>query len=260
MIARSAGAALALGLLLGPAALADETPRYFIHPVTTDLQRQLVPPKTDLCVLMDATAALKDNEVSADSLGLDRLKADLVKQKVGQTNLHFHLYYGTAYGAGRDGQARLVHHAVIGFAHELGFPKVTAGGVHMTVGNDRSWADQAEPLARKGLKPDAAEPASGDANVKVYPVRTPLSRYLADDTDCVVLVGPAVDGERGRLPNKYRAVAAQAVAELKLPDRKRIAFHVRSGQLTDAERRRLREDINQLGRELGSVGGYVREY
>ena len=258
MIGRSTGAALALALLLGPAGLADETPGYFIHPVTTDLQRQLVPPKTDLCVLVDAATALKDNEVTPAGLGLDRLKADLLKQKVGQTNLHFHLFYGT-FARDREGQARLAHFAVIGFAHELGFPKVTASGVHMTVGNDRSWADQAEPLTRGGLKPDAAEPAGGDANVKVYPVRTPLSRYLADDTDCVVLIGPAVDGERGRLPNRYRAVAAQAVAELKLPDRKRIAWHIRSGELTAAERRRLREDINQLGRELGSVGGYVRD-
>jgi hypothetical protein len=248
----------------GPSAAraGEPPPGYFVLPVTTALQRELVPPKTDVCVVLDASRALREEEVTPGRLGLDRLGAELRKLKVDRTTLHFHVFHGNLepkrnLGRDRDGASRMCHYAVIGFAHELGFAKVTASGTVMVNGAERAWEVQAEPLLRKGAPKDGPEPAAGDADVKVYPVRTALSRYLESNADCVVFIVPALDTDSGGLPSKYRAVAAKAVTDLKLPDRKRINFHIRRGSLTAEEAAQLQKDLNDLGEDLGSVGGYV---
>lgn len=273
MISRRTGVAVVLPLIvvlaavdagprspLGPSAAAgeDPTPRYFVCPVKTDLQERLVPPKTDVCVVVDASAALRDKELTPAGLSLDWLRTDLRKLKTDRTTLHFHLFCG-AVPADRDAASRMAHYAVIGFAHELGFPKVTASGIRMANGNDRTWEAQAEPLLKKDRPADGPEPASGDADVRVYPVRTALSRYLTSGADCLVVFEQPLDSEHGRLPNKYRAVAAQAVAELKLPERKQIAFHIQRGKLTDAEAAQLLNAVDHFGQELGSIGGYINQ-
>src|SRR5262245_53510017 len=131
MIHRLASAAvviLAVGLPLSPESLAAQppaAPRYFICPVTTELHRQLVPAETDLCVVMDTSAAVTPAGISADDLKFKKLRTELSKQKVAKTRLHFHLFYGNT-EPGREEEHKLLHYAAVGLGHDMGFRQVTA--------------------------------------------------------------------------------------------------------------------------------------
>src|SRR5205823_3360754 len=134
-----------------------------------------------------------------------------------KTRVHFELFYGHN-RADREGECKLLHYAVIGFAHDMGFPKVTASGFHFANGVQRTWEEHSAPLVRKdAASPDDDENPKGNADVKAYPVRTPLSRYLTWDVDCLIIIVPALDTDQGRIPEKIRAATIKAVAEMKLP-------------------------------------------
>lgn len=201
----------------------NSAPPYFIFRVETDLQRQLVPRKADVIVIMDTTAAIADGKISPEGLSLNQIHKDLSAFKKTNARVHFDLFFfGT--DARQQRAQDLLRCAVIGAAHEHGLSNVTAHGSYYN--SDVAWSGLVDTFAKKGRQPKGDEPAKGNDAVKVFPVRSQLSRYRTGDADCVVLVVDSLDKEKGMIPAKVREATAKYVAELKLTETMKIAFVV----------------------------------
>jgi hypothetical protein len=254
---------LALGsfLLLGlPGALAQAppspTPRYRIYGVTTELQRRLIPvhtsgkapPETQLLVVVDTTATLRADGIAVEGLSLSELWQDLSKRKVPRGHLHITVYYPPSTHVRTLQEKTLVRYALMGMAHDAGFPTVTS---RMDF-RGMTWEDYVDSFAGgPAREPKGDEAARGDDVVKVYPVQTELSRYLSRDADCVVVFAIAAQEERWKIPYKVWAAAAKAIAELKLAQKKQITFLVQGPRGTDEEDRELRADLQRFAEVRG---------
>ena len=222
-IAIGVAAAVSAGLPFSAQAQTT-TPSYFIYPVTTELQRQVIPHRADVVVIMDTTAAINDGKISLDGLNLDRLRKDLLEYKKGNARMHFNLFFKGVEERERRAQD-LLRYAFIGAAHDQGFSKVTAFGTWSN--DDIGWPEFVDTLTnKKPRQPKGDEGAKGDDVVKVFPVRSELSRFLTRDADCVVFVIDSLAKENGKIPDRIRDATAKYVAELKLTHKKGISFSI----------------------------------
>jgi len=140
-----------------------------------------------------------------------------------------------------------LRHAVIGFGYGMGFPKVTAYGQHPATAI--TWADHIATFTGKPRQPAGDEPASANELVKVYPVRTELSRCLTGNADCAVVIVPSLDKEQGVIPPKVREAASKLMAQLKLQHKKQVSFYL--GHVPDADRQQLLDDLSKLATAMG---------
>ena len=96
------------------------------------------------------------------------------------------------------------------------------------MGEAYKWREFIERIENSaGGKPDRDEPAVGDDLVRVYPVRTRLSRYLSHNSDCVadVLVVVQKDAETNLLP-KLRKSLKKHVSKLELDNTAKLLIRV----------------------------------
>jgi hypothetical protein len=229
-----------------PQSRAQEPPTYLIYPVKTELQRELAPARANLLVILDTTSAVKDSRIALDALQLQNLGKALLPHKKGDTKLHFTLFFPK--GDSEQFQAQnVLRYALMGFGHETGFPKVTAYG--QWPNTEITWAEHIATLTGKARQAVGDEPASGNDLVKVYPVKTELSRYLTSDADCAVVVVGSLAKEQGVIPQRVRETTAELVGKLKLPHKRRVSFYL--GHVPDEERQRLLNDFYQLAEGLG---------
>jgi RNA polymerase sigma factor (sigma-70 family) len=212
-------------------ALADEAPkpappedraknsRYFIFPVKTDLQRELVPEGTDIFVLLDASASLVDSKIDLSKLDLAGLEKELSPHKAAPKNLHMTLSFSERLLESRH---HTLIHAMTGFGYGIGFAKF---GVFTSVGPKvTTWKERTDDFTRKPRQPGGDEKATADKLVKAYPVRTELSRHFTADADCVVVVLPSLEKDKGTIPQPVRDAIADAVGKLGKIQKKRISF------------------------------------
>jgi hypothetical protein len=225
---------------------AQEPPAHLIYPVKTDLQRELAPAQANLIVFLDTTDVLKDNRIALDALKLQDIRKALLPHKAGDTKLHFTLFFKKSDGDQSQAQ-NVLRYTLIGFGHEAGFPKVTGFGHYPNT--DISWAAYVAAFTGKPRQPAGDEPASADAGVKVYPVRTELSRCLTSDADCAVVIVPSLAKDQGAIPEKVRAAAGDMVGKLKLAHKKRVSFYLR--HVPDEDKQQLSNEFYKLAEGLG---------
>lgn len=232
-----------------PSARSEEPalPRFFIWPVTTELQKQLTVKDANVYVLLDASEALKgDKHFLAN---LKALREPLLKYKKPDRRLNVTLFYhDPVHDPVQAQNQNLFRLAAIGLAHELGFSKVTGMGSHQAV--ETSWEDRVGQFRSPNIKDKAEENPKGDGDVKAYPVQTEYSRFLTSGADCAVLIQPSLEKEQGVIPDKIRAAVKKRVDELKLTQKKSIAFVIRHFE-SDESTQPLVNEFHEFAKDLG---------
>lgn len=231
----------------------DNIPQYFVFPIKTELQRSLIPYRADVYVLVNKMEALKSQRISLQPLSLPNLKKDLEKLRSAQTRLHFNLFANRDYGdvAGGD----ILRYSMIGIGHELGFARTTA--LHTMTATPISWSDYTAGIRGKADPETADEKLEVKDSAVACSVRTKLSRYLADNADCVVIISKDLTEAKGKIPENVRKDVMDAVKPFDVAIKLNILFGVR--YIKDEHRELLRQNLNELGQELGFGSCSVRE-
>lgn len=88
----------------------------------------------------------------------------------------------------------------------------------------------------------------GNNTVRIYPVRTPLSRFLFEESDCVVdfLVTPDPEVE-----DRVRVTVKAMAKKLDLARKRQIHFRVPADQVEERLRVPLQERLGRLATSLG---------
>ncbi len=124
---------------------------------------------------------------------------------------------------------------------------MTASGYYPAT--DISWKELSATFTGTPRQPKGAEPATANDLVKAYPVRTELSRYLTEDSDCVVVIIPSLEKDKGQIRQQVRDAVIDAVAKLKPPHKKRICF-VLKNFIADDERKQLCTEFYKLAEDM----------
>jgi hypothetical protein len=228
------------------------TPSHLVYTVRTDLQKELAPGQANVFVCVDTTEALKDRPIAVSALKLQDLENELQRHKKTNTKLHFNLFCkGTDVDQAQ--QRSLIRYALIGLGHELGFAKVTAYEHYSN--EDITWTDVVASFTGKNIKPDADEPVSENDVLRVFPVRTPLSRFLTSGADCTVVILPSLKKDGGVIPRNVLEAAPGLLNKVKLDQRNRISFHV--GYVNEEDRQLLLTNLRRFGEALGFAGSSV---
>jgi hypothetical protein len=187
-------------------------------------------------------SVVKPDGDSLDSKAIDfsKLEAALKPFRGKDHGLFLHVFFRPP--ASKDA-AQVLCWALEGFGRDAGFTTV------LVVRNfrDEDWK-QMTAAADQG-RADAEEPATGNDLVKVYPVRTALSRQLTFNADCVVDIVPPLEGQGDGLKPGVREAIRVAVGQLKLPRKDRVQFRVHRG--SEEAHGRFETTATDLAKSLG---------
>ncbi len=224
---------------------------FLVYPVTTELQHAILKSvggvPTQVYVRINANAVFKTNgEVDEGALNLDGLAKVL---KTYSEKNKSALYFGISGAHETDGPALppakkdqvIFNDKLIEWGKSQGF-RTTQVKSRYTRSTLDYWTRSFETNknAQAG-EPEGAEPSVGNDLLKIYPVRTALTRFLTVNSDCVVEILPIINGS---LPNAlgtelYDALVLHlAKLDLKKKHKLLLVFQWDSGS-TAEERKKL---------------------
>jgi RNA polymerase sigma factor (sigma-70 family) len=227
---------------------------YLILPVTTELQRTFLDWDRDTAraiVLLDGVSLVRpDGSVDGKALDFAGLREALQPYRGKGHTIVLNAWFRDPTSSPVEGR-RVLAWALEGFSRHAGFAKVRVSETFLAA-TDYDW-EKKTAGAEKGPV-NADEPATGNALVKVYPVRTALSR-LQTDADCVAEILPLLEA-RGddQLKPGVREALRLYIERLRLPHKELVAFRVRvrpdeSGR--EAAERFRKTTAEPLARSLG---------
>ena len=240
----------------------SEGKHYFLSPITTELQRSLLPPhfRPALAYVILDGAALVHGNGTIDAAGLDwealRKTLGSAKGRKDAVVVLNPIYHNTF---PPENTEHFVGWALEGFGYSLGF-----GKAYLSISsNEFNWDETRAAIARKMAgKPDAPEPMTGNSTVHVYPVRTLLSRYLTGNADCVVRFVAPFKGQSADIlePEVDKSIRTY-VGKLDLQEKDTVNFQLgfKKGAQEAVERFELNTSI-KLAHELGFKHRFVTQW
>ncbi len=221
-------------------------PNHVLFPIKTDLQRLLIPDQddADTYLFLNGPALISDGAVNKAALKVILLH--IARHQAKEAKVHVRVFF--------DRSANAQTYKPIEEALRSIAPELRIRVVHMSgewTNDNTTWQARLAHVNDKVIDPPGeAENATGDETVRVYPVRTALSRFLIGDSDGVV-----VDFLKPASPDRPEVAAALAssISKLKLERKDRIIFRVPHDSFTFPDfqsRDRWFQDWDRLARSL----------
>jgi hypothetical protein len=233
---------------------------FVVLPIRTELQRKLLGGSNSLKAYfeLDGTAFLgKDGDELMQAIDPNALRRALVAVK--GSDKEAHVVFTTMIESANKPHSALepLGKALRRIATEAGF-----GVARMTFTYAGKYDWQARVAASKAIgsvEDTADEGGVGDDLVKVYPVRTKVTRFIAD-VDCeVFFLKPLDSNDRPLISSELRDRVKKAVAELTLRSKKKVSFNISLSYKTPEARERNYEADTELIVGDGSGNGEWQE-
>jgi hypothetical protein len=216
---------------------------HLVFPVQTELQRLILGKDISVFVSLNLRGVVKEGG-ELDQAALRSIGRDLAAAGAREGIVHFRIFHDRTSSPGAD---KRLHDALRGLARAVGF---RGAKVDEELRNDDvTWRERIATLdrSRPGL-PRGDEPGMGNNTVRIYPVRTPLSRYLFEDSDCVVDFLAAPDPE---VEDRVRVTVKAMAKKLDLARKQQIHFQVPADKVEERSRVPLQERLSRLAKSLG---------
>lgn len=214
-------------------------PNYFVAPITTQLQRDVVSSTADVYAGVNCNAVQAEADGSSFTLpDKEALLADLKQARHHGPHLRLDVWFHMPPTVESEQIERVSSH-MTELAKAAGFEQVsTTEGMTST-----DWSTKLSPARSAELPtvelPDVQETPFGDEMVRVYPVRTPLSRFVLGEVNCVVQVLDPIDSRAVETWPQLSVSIAQNVRALQLAAGGRLRFTL----TTTAAGAKLAEDL-----------------
>lgn len=247
---------LLLATILGlqPNSFAADPPKkaYLLFPVRTQLQRDYLFSSTTRYYLMVYGSSMIDEKGKLDAslLNFEDLSNDLGRIRfIGkddslQANLIFEKEPSEA-------NERLLSLGILGWKQAMNYDQREP----ITIIGDMEWksAIQLAGDSRGLFTENEIENAVGDAPIRIYPVRTVLSR-IRTGADCVIsFTQPYGEDATGLVDEKTKSHIKELVDSLKLKERKSVEFSIRFKKNANGKAvvKFTKETSKDLAKELG---------
>lgn len=225
-----------------------DPPGYFVWPVRTALQRELIQPHTvNHVLLVNGRPGIIEQGANLRKLPLTDLRNELERfgPPAERSVLVTVMFAGEA-GQFDSGACQTLQLAVDGYLRFYGQAQVQSISSH--VQNGRTW-EQVTAGYSSGADPAVVtERPAADGPVTGYPVRTKLSRYLSSGADYVLVVEPRPTGPA--VPDAVKASAKAVAAGLEPSLLGRVKFCLRHPE-NQGHKQPLIDAYGRLAKELG---------
>jgi RNA polymerase sigma factor (sigma-70 family) len=204
---------------------------YLVFSARTDLHRLLLdggragPSATKAIVVVDGMSVVRaDGAVDGSALDFAGLGKALQPYRKSNDSI----LVNVCMGGGPNAGANVLGWALLGFAREDGCRNV-ATSFTWHGGPPYDWKERVDAAAKRlATGTNLDESAVGNDVVKVYPVRTMLSAWLTNESDCVVdILTPLIGSDEG-IPPDIRDAIRRYTAELRLPQTGIMSIRVRA--------------------------------
>jgi hypothetical protein len=225
-----------------------ESEHHLVLTVQTELQRLILGKDVSVFVTLDLTGVVKDGSLNQSELS--SLRRDLAAARARDGIIHFRIFHDRTSDPHEN---KWLHDDLEGLARAEGF---RGAKVDEELRNDDlTWRERIATLdAGRPGSPQGEEAGLGNNTVRIYPVRTPLSRYLFEGSDCVVdcLAAPDLDVE-----GRVRVMIKATLPKLDLVRKQQIHFRIPADKVEEHSRAPLQQRLDRLAKSLGFQGSTV---
>jgi hypothetical protein len=215
---------------------------HLVFPVQTELQRLSLGYDISVVVTLDPMGVVKDG--APTQVALEEIRRDLAGVGAKDGIVYFRIFHDRT---SPPNENKRLHDALSELARAEGF---RGSKFHEELRNDdMTWRERIAALdeGRPGL-PGGDEPGLGTKTIRIYAVKTPLSRYLFGGSDCVVDCFAAPDLA---VEDRIRVVIKAMTGKLDIVRKQQIHFRFPIHKIDDRSSVRLHERLDRLAKSLG---------
>jgi thiol-disulfide isomerase/thioredoxin len=213
--------------IAGVSVLAGEraAKNYVLFAIKTDLQRYLLfQTSADAWVQFDVAECVHDKQFDLQRTDIEGFRQALAKlvQQIGKADPSLQLNFRYTFDSLGSDQTKLLESAVTTICRQAGFAKVDTS----MNGEGEPWNERVANFTRLADDAPATESPVDDELVRVYPVRTTLSRFLLQhsDEDCMIKLAEPIDGRFTELSPATRQSIGRLIEKLDLRQKRRLMF------------------------------------
>lgn len=204
----------------------------------------MIPSKADLMVFVDSTKGLsEEGPFDTKALELPALRKKLEPLVKGYPQIQFNLFCPS--GAKPD-QTEKAGKELGNLAKEMGFKKSTTFWTNFN--DDTAWAKYSKNLTKKSDEIEDQETPLADGVVRLYRVKTTLSRFLTSNADWVADLPPL--GEKDEtVPEKVVNSLKNLFKDQKIAPNSKLT--IRQQNAGPDRQQTVIKDLFKIGEELG---------
>lgn len=211
--------------LLAVSVRSEDGQPFFVAPIVSELQRERTSATADAYALVDIDIL----EFEAGKPQLAPLLESGLESQLASLPTKRYLYMVTHSHIGKQVKAeelKLIKEALREVAKKSGFEKVSV----IETNTSETWNDRVGAAVKFAEADEVREDVIENDYVRVYPIRTKLSKLLAGDGDCIVEIFRPIDGTFKELADPLRHAIIDAVTEAKLDQKTRLILDLQSTQ------------------------------
>ena len=214
---------IALLTLFTSVSRADDLQNYFVAPISTELQRATVSASADAYAIVNCNALLVDGQLDLSALDKDGFVSELSKMTASGGSLVLVLRYQSAANAGEQLRKRLKQR-LKDLCSSAGYEKIRV----INKSNSEDWKDTYQRVVAFKQPEEALEPLIENEHVRVFPVRTQLSKFFHSEADCIVELVRPVDGRMKKISPDLALSIRQAVKQAQISSKQTMLFKLSS--------------------------------
>ena len=203
--------------------LADQTDNFFVSAVTTELQRKSIPINATAYAIVHCNPMIFIDKLNRDSFDSERFLKALADATENREHLLLYCRFEHPLKVS-DELSQEVQQFLKEIAMKAGYAKVTATWQN----NSQKWRIDYDSITDFEEAADAIEPMFEDDLVRVYPIRTRLSKFLNEGADCLVEVVRPVDGRMTVLSDELQESIRTGVKAVAPSEYGSLKYSIRS--------------------------------
>lgn len=204
-------------------AFAQDTKNFFVAPISTDLQRAIISSSADTYAIANCNPFVVDGSVELSALDREAFVTNLADALPNRQ----HLFLVCRYQLPANIDAKLrkqIQAQLSAICRIAGYEKVSLSET-MT---SRQWQQTLDAAASFDEPFEATESLVEDEHVRVFPVRTRLSKFVLGDTDCIVEINRPIDGRVTEISSQLKSSISENVQSIALARKQNLLFKLSS--------------------------------
>jgi len=214
---------IALWMALAGRIQADDLRHYFVAPVTTALHRATVSSTADAYAVVNCNALSVDDDLDLSALDKESFVSALSNVNASRGPLLLVCRYQLSDSVPKELRKRINQHL-----KDLCFSAGCKNVIVSEMSTSEDWKEAYQRAHKFNQPDDAREPLIENEHVRVFPVRTQLSKFVHGDADCIVDVLHPIDGRMKEISLELESSIRRAVHHAQLAEKHTMRFKLSS--------------------------------
>ena len=201
--------------LLTGTTLAEEIKNYLVASLSTELHRVTISSRANAYAVVNCNALVSEGELDWSQFDREAFQSELAKAADKRESLLLSCRTHMPLSISPQLSDR-IHRELKQLARNAGYQEVRLSQSRTTA----KWENDYRRSATLSETTDAQEPLIENEWVRLFPIRTPLSKFVHGDADCLIEVMHPVDGRMDGISPELESAMTEAVKQAELTQKK----------------------------------------